>query len=146
MNTENLAPNFESIIVARKPCEGSCIDNILAYGVGAINIAECRIPFVNDEDYKITADKNQHADFGTQPLTDNLVYGDYSMIMPRNYSSPEGRYPANVILTYNEDDYDEVCGGMPYTKSTGGSGEASKIHTFAHNASRLPTNNWAILP
>lgn len=129
MNTENLTPNFESIIVARKPCEGSCIDNILTYGVGAINVAECRIPFLNDNDYKITADKNQHEKFGTAPLTDNIIYGDYSMIQPKNYES-DGRFPSNVILTYDDSDFDEVCGGMPYTKSTGGSGELSVIHNF----------------
>lgn len=29
----------------------------------------------------------------------------------------EGRFPSNVILTYDETDFDEVCGGMPNTKS-----------------------------
>lgn len=28
-----------------------------------------------------------------------------------------GRFPSNVILTYDETDEQEVCGGMPYTKS-----------------------------
>ena len=28
-----------------------------------------------------------------------------------------GRFPANVILTYDETDFEEVCGGMPYTNS-----------------------------
>lgn len=114
-----LKPAYEPIIVARKPCEGSCVDNVLAYGVGGINIDECRIPFVSEQDYKITADKNQHETFGTKPLTDNLVYGDYSMVQPKNYQS-DGRYPANVILSYDDTDKDEVIGGMPYTESNGG--------------------------
>lgn len=126
-----LKPAYEPIIVARKPCEGSCVDNVMKYGVGGINVDECRIPFVSDEDYKITADKNQHEKFGTKPMTNNTVYGDYSMVQPKNYQS-DGRYPANVILTYSDEDYDEVCGGMPYTVSSGGSGEASKINTFAN--------------
>lgn len=42
----------------------------------------------------------------------------------------EGRFPSNVILTYDETDFDEVCGGMPYTKSTGGSGESSTTKCF----------------
>lgn len=111
-----LKPAYEPIIIARKPCEGSCIDNVINYGVGGINIDECRIPFLNDKDYKITADKNQHADFGTQPLTGNIVYGDYSMVQPKNYES-DGRFPSNVILTYDDQDYAEVCGGMPYNKT-----------------------------
>ena len=28
-----------------------------------------------------------------------------------------GRFPANTILTYNETDFDEVCGGFPNTKN-----------------------------
>lgn len=43
-----------------------------------------------------------------------------------------GRFPANTILTYDETDFDEVCSGFPYTKSTGGSGEKSKSNTFAN--------------
>ena len=122
MDTENLAPNFESIIVARKPCEGSCIDNILTYGVGAINVAECRIPFLNDSDYDHTARKSQFEDFGTTTPFNQNCYGDYSAMVRKNYES-DGRFPSNVILTYDDSDFDEVCGGMPYTKSTGGSGE-----------------------
>ena len=44
----------------------------------------------------------------------------------------EGRFPSNVILTYDETDFDEVCGGMPYTKSTGGSGESSTTKCFSN--------------
>ena len=29
-----------------------------------------------------------------------------------------GRFPANTILTYDEKDFEEVCGGFPNTKST----------------------------
>ena len=31
-----------------------------------------------------------------------------------------GRFPANVILTYDDTDYEEVCGGMPNTSNSGG--------------------------
>lgn len=47
-----------------------------------------------------------------------------------NETVKEGRFPSNVILTYGETDFDEVCGGMPYTKSTGGSGESSTTKCF----------------
>lgn len=32
-----------------------------------------------------------------------------------NETVKEGRFPSNVILTYDETDFDEVCGGMPNT-------------------------------
>lgn len=73
-----LKPAYEPIIVARKPCEGSIVDNVLKYGVGGINIDGCK--FSGEDSTK---------------------------------QDSRGRFPANVILTYDESDKDEVCGGMP---------------------------------
>lgn len=99
-----LKPANEPILLARKPLEKglSIADNILKWGVGGINIDATRIGFKDDADYKESTQKNQHADFGTKPLTNNTVYGDYSMVQPTNYA-PEGRFPANIILTHHED-------------------------------------------
>ena len=44
-----LKPSYEPIIIARKPCERSIVDNVMKYGVGGINIDECRIPLENGE-------------------------------------------------------------------------------------------------
>lgn len=111
-----LKPAFEPIIVARKPFKGSCVDNVLKYGVGGINIDECRVPFESTPNpatnplyrlqngYKTTADCGEgdsRVNFGTS----------------KNETSPLGRFPANVVLTYDETDFDEVCGGMPNTSS-----------------------------
>jgi|DEB0MinimDraft_10_1074344.scaffolds.fasta_scaffold18937_2 site-specific DNA-methyltransferase (adenine-specific) len=38
-----LKPAYEPIILVRKPLEGTVVDNVLKYGVGGINIDECRI-------------------------------------------------------------------------------------------------------
>ena len=38
-----MKPSFEPIIVARKPFKGSLVDNVIEYGVGGINIDECRV-------------------------------------------------------------------------------------------------------
>ena len=38
-----LKPAHEPIVMARKPLEGSNIDNVLKYGTGGINIDGCRI-------------------------------------------------------------------------------------------------------
>ena len=40
-----LGPALEPIIVARKPCEGTAVENILRYGCGAMNIDACRIGY-----------------------------------------------------------------------------------------------------
>ena len=119
-----LKPSFEPIIVARKPFKSSLVDNVIEYGVGGINIDECRvgtngelidnhntkgIPFMrNSEDYK----ENSRTKLNI------------------------GRFPANTILTYDETDFDEVCGGFPNTKSTprtptkGGTGGIGQATNF----------------
>lgn len=98
-----LKPAHEPMVLARKPLsEKTVASNVLTYGTGAINIDASRVGFVSDADKKESTDKNQHADFGTKPITNNTVYGDYSMIEPKNYQ-PTGRFPANFILTHNHD-------------------------------------------
>jgi site-specific DNA-methyltransferase (adenine-specific) len=49
----NLKPALEPITVARKPLsEKSVAENVLKWGTGGINIDECRVDFVSDEDKK----------------------------------------------------------------------------------------------
>ena len=38
-----LKPAHEPIVMARKPLEGTVVDNVLEHGVGGINIDECRV-------------------------------------------------------------------------------------------------------
>lgn len=113
-----LKPSFEPIIVARKPFKGSLVDNVIEYGVGGINIDECR---VGTETIKSCGGRK------------NIVSGDtrtgkslgFNGIHEPLNTFHNGRFPANTILTYDETDFDEVCGGFPHTKSSGGSGEKS---------------------
>ena len=95
----SLKPAYEPVIVARKPCEGSCVDNVMKYGVGGINIDGCRVE--TNEDIKI---HNYTQNSG--------IYGKYDSKI-EEHSTNQGRFPSNVILTYDESDKDEVCGGMP---------------------------------
>lgn len=113
-----LKPSFEPIIMARKPFKGSCIDNVIEWGVGGINIDECRV----GTETTITKVNGK--------VGNNGIYGKYDKSFERE--NPIGRFPANTILTYDETDFDEVCGGFPVTKSTGGFGEKSKINAFSN--------------
>jgi len=105
-----LKPAYEPIIVARKPCEGSATDNVLKYGVGGINIDECRIPMNSDDFDKLQAksSKNPTNNYNNNPAK---KYGDYNLNIATK-PSEDGRFPSNVILTYDETDEKEVCGGM----------------------------------
>ena len=111
-----LKPSFEPIIIARKPFRGSLVDNVIEWGVGGINIDECRIDLEDTYKYKET---------NRQARTENTVFdNNHSGFRSENnniaVASPDGRFPANTILTYDETDFDEVCGGFPETKSGGG--------------------------
>ena len=116
-----LKPAMELWTLCRKPLEESTVAaNVLKYGTGGINIDECRVDFVSEEDKKESTTKNQHEDFGTKPMTNNNVYGDYSMIKPKNFN-PIARFPANFI----HDGSEEVLELFPETKSSGGQFKAT---------------------
>lgn len=112
-----LKPSFEPIIVARKSFKGSLVDNVIKWGVGGINIDECRVgtekvgggtmpdlSYVGQEQKKLG---NGH----------KMSFGQISNAPRIECEEHEGRFPANTILTYDETDFDEVCGGFPNTKS-----------------------------
>ena len=116
----SLKPSFEPIIVARKPLDGTCVDNILKWNVGGINIDECRVETCETLVHGGKLNKSP-ADDRTGRALGMFADGTENKFI----QNPNGRFPANTILTYDEEDFDEVCGGFPSTKSTGGCGEAS---------------------
>ena len=110
-----LKPSFEPIIVARKPFKGSLVDNVIKYGVGGINIDECRVPF-NGDKWKAQKSGSSSRAFQSEKLT--TADGKCE-------ANDNGRFPANTILTYDETDFDEVCGGFPYTHPAGNKNESN---------------------
>ena len=98
-----LKPSFEPIIVARKPFKGSLVDNVIEYGVGGINIDECR---VGTEERTIPIHLQDKKE-------DNTMFNLHPTVQHERIPTTEGRFPANTILTYDETDFDEVCGGFP---------------------------------
>ena len=90
-----LKPSFEPIVLARKPVEGTVADNVLKYGVGGINIDECRVP----TDEVITTHSN------SKEAQDNrTIYGKYSELEThQNPGQRLGRFPANIIHDGSEE-------------------------------------------
>jgi hypothetical protein len=88
-----LKPAWEPIIVARKPIEGTVAANVLKWGTGALNIDGCRVEL--DGDYKCKANG--------RPSQTGL--GDNYNPAAANQPDTLGRWPANLILTYPEDEY-----------------------------------------
>lgn len=92
-----LKPAVEPALLVQKPLDKTFANNALTHGCGGLNIDGCRVGFISEADRQESTAKNQHADFGTKPLTVNNAYGDWSMVQPKNYD-PVGRFPANLIL------------------------------------------------
>ncbi len=86
-----LKPAFEPVVVGRKPLVGTVAENVLAWGVGGLNIDGSRIagdvPSV------------------PQPKTGGGIFSGKGGRNGELSSAPQGRWPANVIL-------DEVTAGL----------------------------------
>lgn len=100
-----LKPAFEPITMARKPFprKSTCVQNVLEYGTGAINIDECRVPVNNGE----KTGWNGNANPGS--------YCGYSGRDGKAYlQRVGGRYPANFI----HDGSHEVLDLFPSSQSS----------------------------
>jgi site-specific DNA-methyltransferase (adenine-specific) len=84
-----LRPGMEPIVMARKPYKGTLTQNVLKYGVGALNIAGCRIG--NERRHNPSASNTPNTMFST------LNGGE------RAGREAFGRWPANILLS--EDRY-----------------------------------------
>lgn len=87
-----LKPSYEPIIVARKPFKGSCVDNVIKYGVGGMNIDECRIAFSGDMWKTQKSGKSSRAYQSEETTTAGGVCTANDL----------GRFPANTILDTQE--------------------------------------------
>jgi DNA modification methylase len=92
-----LKPAIEPIVMARKPLDGTVAENVLKWGVGGINIDECRIEFVSEEDkgnplrFQTNNGSGSHGIFNTNKDITSVV-------------GEKDRWPANII----HDGSDEV--------------------------------------
>jgi len=90
-----LKPAHEPICMARKPFKGSHIDNVLKHGVGALNIDESRIPYMDAGEINPcipqAGRRTASFSFGHKPTQSG---GDGS---PEFVANEKGRFPSNVI-------------------------------------------------
>ena len=82
-----LKPAIEPIILARKPLDGTVANNVLAHGVGGLNIDACRVS--TDDNTARTCNG-----VGNSSSYDMAASGERRV----NGGSPAGRFPANVLL------------------------------------------------
>lgn len=99
-----LKPALEPITVARKPIEGTVAENCLKWGVGGINIDECRIPTCEDQRRPSAGGENGLTGTSTFKIRERKV---------EDQIQHAGRFPANLI----HDGSDEVVELFPNTKT-----------------------------
>ena len=91
-----LKPAIEPIILARKPLDGTVASNVLAYGVGGLNIDACRVRI--DDGERDVIDSRSGASSNNKSVT---CYGDGLGQRKEEglfKSHAAGRFPANVLL------------------------------------------------
>lgn len=90
-----LKPSFEPCVVARRPLDGTVADNVLAHGVGGINIDACRIHSAGSEgrDYTVRRLKSgaelNRTGGNWRPEEGGEAYVG---------RTKDGRWPTNVVL------------------------------------------------
>lgn len=94
-----LKPAWEPVVVARKPLIGTLCENAKKWGCGGLNIDQCRVGYVANDDPRIGkgyAMNPQNSDemsiFFGQASREHLLL-----------HKPQGRWPANLILSHSED-------------------------------------------
>ena len=84
-----LKPAHEPIVLARKPLEGTVVDNVRKWGVGGLNIDGCRVS-AEGEDFSNVKDRKDL----TGKLTHHHEGGNAEAL---NKLKTLGRFPANLI-------------------------------------------------
>jgi len=106
-----LKPALEPITLARKPFKGTVAANVLEHGTGSINVDGCRVgvdPAVDDMLRTVDRGKRESETWENGSGFKNEK--NHLTGVPAN-----GRWPANLILTYSED----VVGLFPVTGGGG---------------------------
>jgi site-specific DNA-methyltransferase (adenine-specific) len=91
----SLKPSLEPITLARKPFNSTVAANVLEHGTGGLNIDGCRVG--DDQRYNPAA--------ANKPNGNSLNMSQVGMPEDAEGQSVTGRWPANLILTYPEDEY-----------------------------------------
>ena len=117
---QSLKPAIEPICMAQKPIsEKRMTDNVLKHGTGAINIDECRVEYQSKEDFK-------RAKGGDSGSTKCNIFSANGKKQSEKIT-PQGRFPANVILDGSEEVLSEFAkAGMSRSKR-------QKVSNGGHN-------------
>lgn len=95
------SPQLEPVLLARKPLEGTIVENVLKWGTGALNIDATRVQTDDDTSRTLTPAKG----WKNSSVLNGSITDDWK----------KGRWPANVC----HDGSPEVLAGFPVARSAG---------------------------
>ena len=90
----SLKPAIEPIILARKSLDGTVANNVLAHGVGGLNIDACRVGMSDADREVVDSRSGAAADYDGEGWGKRGNYPEGRKFK----SAPAGRFPANVLL------------------------------------------------
>jgi site-specific DNA-methyltransferase (adenine-specific) len=96
-----LKPAVERWILARKPLDGTVAENVLAHGVGALNVDGCRVETSGRPNVVPTRTSSKVTAYNNR-VSGGRVEGETTL----------GRWPSNVVLSHAEtcgDECDAAC-------------------------------------
>ena len=123
----SLKPAIEPIILARKPLDGTVANNVLAHGVGGLNIDACRVQ--TDDNTARTCNG-----VGNSSSFDMAASGERRV----NGGSPAGRFPANVLLDeHAAKEMDEQSGNLSPGARPGNTATRPKFNGATYNGGKV---------
>ena len=108
-----LKPAHEPIVVARKPLVGTVADNVLEWGVGAMNIDGCRIGIDLDNELNLRPNAKNHKGHGSSFGLGNDNSKSKDDLPDAGFHNSKGRWPANVVLSHTVFCDDTCAEGCP---------------------------------
>ena len=111
----SLKPAIEPIILARKPLDGTVANNVLAHGVGGLNIDACRV----GNESRINLPAGNKANSGGVYKFSNAEVDAFNGAKPAEVA---GRFPANVLLDEHAAEEMDKQSGVSVSKAGGRSG------------------------
>ena len=137
-----LKPAIEPIILARKPLDGTVANNVLAHGVGGLNIDACRVGMSDADREVVDCRSGAAADYDGEGWGKRGNYPEGRKFK----SAPAGRFPANVLLDEHAakemDKQSGVSVSRANTSSDGRGAEGSHIFASASFGRRDPSNSY----
>lgn len=125
-----LKPAIEPIILARKPLDGTVAANVLAHGVGGLNIDASRVCL-----------NGEAPPSGSGDRTGGRVYAQDEWTRTKmrnggNTTPPAGRFPANVLLDEHAATEMDRQSGVSVSRAGGMSGDRKSGHIANEGGAR----------